>query len=150
MEKLFFYDLETTGVMHWKNGIHQIAGQIVIDGVIKEVFDFKVAPNPAAIITPEALEVGGVTIEQIQTYPPMREVYNSLIKMMSKYVDRYSKFDKFHLVGYNNRGFDDNFLRALCKTKQQKEQLEDFLSQDSTYTTCSTCKTTLKGNIIII
>lgn len=113
MEKLFFYDLETTGVMHWKNGIHQIAGKIVIDGVIKESFDFKVAPNPAAIITPETLEVGGVTLEQIQTYPPMKEIYGKLIKMLSKYVDRYSKFDKFHLVGYNNRGFDDNFFRAF-------------------------------------
>ena len=35
MSKLFFYDLETTGVKHWKNGIHQISGRIVIDGELK-------------------------------------------------------------------------------------------------------------------
>ena len=28
MNKLFFYDLETTGVKFWKNGIHQISGKI--------------------------------------------------------------------------------------------------------------------------
>ena len=31
MTKKLFFDLETTGVMHWKNGIHQIAGCIEID-----------------------------------------------------------------------------------------------------------------------
>ena len=36
MEKLFFYDLETTGTKFWKNGIHQISGAIVIDGEIKD------------------------------------------------------------------------------------------------------------------
>lgn len=112
-EKLFIYDLETTGVMHWKNGIHQIAGMIMIDGVIKERFDFKVAPNPKAIVVQEALDVGGVTMEQIAAYPPMKEVYKALIKMMSKYVDRYRKDDKFHLVGYNNASFDNNFFRAF-------------------------------------
>lgn len=35
MEKLFFYDLETTGVKYWQNGVHQISGAIVIDGEIK-------------------------------------------------------------------------------------------------------------------
>jgi DNA polymerase-3 subunit epsilon len=32
--------------------------------------------------------------------------------MLSKYVDRYDKKDKFFLVGYNNTSFDNNFLRA--------------------------------------
>jgi DNA polymerase-3 subunit epsilon len=44
--KLFFFDLETTGVNPGKNGIHQISGEIVIDGKTMERFDFKVQPNP--------------------------------------------------------------------------------------------------------
>ncbi len=111
--KLFFFDLETTGVMHWKNGIHQISGCIEIDGVVKETFDFKVQPNPKAVIDDQALEVGGVTLEQVNAYPPMREVYNRLITMLSKYIDKYNKSDKFHLVGYNNASFDNQFLRAF-------------------------------------
>ena len=53
--KLFFYDLETTGTNPGRNGIHQISGQIVIDGEVKEEFDFHVAPNPKAVIEKEAL-----------------------------------------------------------------------------------------------
>lgn len=67
--KLFFFDIETTGVMHWKNGIHQISGIIEIDGEIKESFDFKVKPNPKAIIEPEALKVSGIMEEQLLDYP---------------------------------------------------------------------------------
>jgi DNA polymerase-3 subunit epsilon len=113
MEKLFFFDLETTGVMHWKNGIHQIAGAIVIDGNIKEKFNFKVAPNPNAIIEDSALAVANVTKEQIQAYPKMQDVYNQIISMLSKYVDKYNKSDKFHLVGYNISSFDIPFFRAF-------------------------------------
>ena len=64
--KKFFYDLETTGVDHRRNGIHQLAGCIEIYGEIVESSNFKVAPNPKAIIEEEALKVGGVTLEQIQ------------------------------------------------------------------------------------
>lgn len=111
--KLFFYDLETTGTNPARNGIHQISGAIVIDGEIKESFDFKVQPNPKAVIEDAALEVGGVTREQIMSYPTMGEVFARLVQMLSKYVDKYNKKDKFHLVGYNNRGFDDNFFRGF-------------------------------------
>ena len=113
MEKLFIYDLETTGVMHWKNGIHQISGMIVIEGEIKETFNFKVQPNPLAIIEKGALDVANVTLEQIQSYPPIKEVYSQIIEMISKYVDKYDKKDKFHLMGYNNSSFDNQFLRAF-------------------------------------
>jgi DNA polymerase-3 subunit epsilon len=113
MSKLFFYDLETTGTNPGRHGIHQISGEIVIDGKSVETFDFKVQPNPKAQIEDAALEVGDVTREQIMAYPPMGQVYTQLVAMLSKYVDKFDKTDKFHLVGYNNRGFDDNFLRGF-------------------------------------
>lgn len=113
MSKLFFYDLETTGTNPGRHGIHQISGEIVIDGKTVETFDFKVQPNPKAQIEDAALAVGGVTREQIMAYPPMGQVYTQLVAMLSKYVDKFDKTDKFHLVGYNNRGFDDNFFRGF-------------------------------------
>jgi DNA polymerase-3 subunit epsilon len=113
MEKLFFYDLETTGTKFWKNGIHQISGAIVIDGEIKEKFDFKVKPYGSASIEEEALKIGNVTKEQIMEYPSMLEVYFKITTMLSKYVDKFNKKDKFHLVGYNNSSFDNPFFRAF-------------------------------------
>jgi DNA polymerase III subunit epsilon len=120
MEKLFFYDLETTGVQYWRNGIHQIAGAIVIDGEIKERFNFKVCPHPKAVIEDAALEVGNVTREQILSYPKLEEVYKQLIKMLSKYVDKFNRTDKFHLVGYNINGFDNPFFRAFFVQNEDK------------------------------
>jgi DNA polymerase-3 subunit epsilon len=113
MQKLFFYDLETTGTKFWKNGIHQISGAIVIDGEIKEKFDFKVKPYETALIEEEALKIANVTKEQIMEYPSMKDVYSKIITMLSKYVDKFNKKDKFHLVGYNNASFDNPFFRAF-------------------------------------
>ena len=111
--KLFFFDVETTGTNPAKNGIHQISGEIVIDGETKESFDFKVKPNPKAIIEDEALKISGVTVEQIMSYPDMKTIYLELVKMMSKYVDKFNKLDKFFLVGYNNASFDNQFFRGF-------------------------------------
>jgi len=110
--KVLFFDLETTGTMVNKHGIHQLSGSVVIDGVEKEKFDLKVQPNPKAEIVQEALDVAGVTKEQILAYPPMGEVYNKFIAILNKYVNRFDKKDKFFLAGYNNASFDNQFLRA--------------------------------------
>jgi DNA polymerase-3 subunit epsilon len=111
--KLLYIDLETTGVRHWKNGLHQISGCIEIDGEMKETFDFKVCPYKDAMIEDEALKVSGVTKETILAYPAMKDVYAQIVSMLSKYVDKYNKTDKFFLVGYNNSSFDNQFLRAF-------------------------------------
>ena len=113
MEKLFFYDLETTGVLYWKNGIHQISGAIVIDGETKEKFNFKVRPYEKAIIDDAALAVSSVTKEQILQYPSMEDVHSLITTMLSNYVDKYNKTDKMHLVGYNINSFDNPFFRAF-------------------------------------
>lgn len=110
--KLLFFDLETTGTKPGINGIHQISGAVVIDGVTKEKFNLHIQPHNDAVIEQSALDVAGVTIEQIMSYPPMAEVFSKFISILSKYVDRYDKTDKFYLVGYNNGPFDNPFLRV--------------------------------------
>lgn len=110
--KQVFYDLETTGTKYWRNGIHQLSGLVVIDGEVKEEFDFHVQPNPKAEIEEAALQVAGVTREQIMAYPPMWGVKEQFSSLLDKYVDKYDKKDKFFLCGYNNASFDNQFLRA--------------------------------------
>ena len=118
MEKILWFDLETTGLKYWKNGIHQIAGIITIDGEVKEKFNYHVQPNPSATIEQEALDVAGVTVEQVQNYPFMLNVYKEFVSVIAKYVDKYNKKDKMFLAGYNSAAFDNEFLRAFftqCK-----------------------------------
>jgi len=110
--KIIYFDLETTGTNFWQHGIHQLSGIIEIDGVVKEEFDFKVAPNPLAKVEQSALDVCSVTLEQIQAYPKMGEVYKQFWQMLEKYCDKFNKLDKFFLVGFNNASFDNQFLRA--------------------------------------
>lgn len=109
--KLLFFDLETTGTSPELNGIHQLSGAIVIDGEVKETFDYRVCPRYDAKIEQGALDIAGVTKEQILSYPSMKEVYGNFLDILSKYVNRYDKNDKFYLVGYNIVAFDNPFLR---------------------------------------
>lgn len=118
--KLFFYDLETTGTKPYRNGVHQISGEIWIDGALKESFDYHVQPNPQCQIEDEALAVANVTREQILAYPPMAEVHAQLTSMLGKYVDKYNKADKFFLVGYNNASFDNDFFRGFFLQNQDR------------------------------
>jgi DNA polymerase-3 subunit epsilon len=118
--KLFFFDIETTGLNFWRNGIHQISGAIMISGKIEERFNFKVRPNPKALIEDAALKVAGVTREEIAEYPEMKTVHKELSDIMGKYVDKFDKKDKFFTVGYNNASFDNQFFRAFFKQCDDK------------------------------
>lgn len=109
--KLVFYDLETTGLNSEEYGIHQISGCIEIDGEVKEYFNYNVQPNPNLKIAQEALDVSGKTKEEVMAYTPMNEIHKKFTDLLSKYVDKYDKIDKFFLIGYNNSSFDNQFLR---------------------------------------
>lgn len=109
--KLFLFDLETTGTDAVRNGIHQISGKVIIDGVVRQTFDFKVRPKDGAEYDPEALRIGNVTKEQLEAYPSMREVFPQVILMLDQYVNKFDKGDKFFLVGFNNSHFDNGMFR---------------------------------------
>lgn len=113
--KLFFYDCETTGLDKERCAIHQLSGKIKIDGKTVETFDFHIKPFENAQIDEGALAVAHVTEQEIMNYTPGEEVYRQLCEMLYKYLGRDAVFsknpwDKFVTVGYNNAGFDDEFL----------------------------------------
>lgn len=104
--KLFFLDLETTGVDREKHGVHQISGAIVIDGEVKDRFNFRVRPHPSAIIDHQALAVCNVTFEQIMAYPEMPVIFSNIVSLISKYTTVDDNKDKFFISGYNSQSFD--------------------------------------------
>lgn len=113
MLKLFHYDAETTGTDSARHQIHQLAFIVEIDGEEKERVNIKMRPDPGTPVTPKALEVGGVTIEDLKVYPlSQMEGYQQLISVINRYIDRFDKTDKFHAIGFNE-WFDNGFLRAL-------------------------------------
>lgn len=48
--KLLFFDLETTGVKFWRNGIHQIGGIVDIDG--QEAERLATSPDGRDVVVP--------------------------------------------------------------------------------------------------
>lgn len=112
--KIFAYDVETTGLDHQRNSIHQISWYVVIDGVVRSKESRNVRPHPKAVVDPKALEVAGVTAEEIDAYTMTQlDLYQELVVLLSKYCDKFDKKDKIYLAGFNNAKFDDLFLRKL-------------------------------------
>ena len=109
--KLIYLDVETTGIPCPDSGLIQLAGQIEIDDEVVENFDFRMKPFDDDTISDEALEVNGVTRQDLADFTDAEVVFNAFIELLSRYIDRYDRKDKFHLVAYNAR-FDADHLRA--------------------------------------
>ncbi len=118
--KSFYFDLETTGLKHWKNGIHQLSGLIEVDGIVVDKINLRLQPNPACEVEDEALAISGLNKEALKNFTPFKDGYKILTYTLSKYCNKYDKKDKFHLIGYNNSSFDNSFLRAFFVQNDDK------------------------------
>lgn len=127
--KVFWLDTETTGLNSWKCDIIQLAGLIEIDGVVVEKLNYRIKPIDFNAIQPKALECNGITLEQLRTFPTATEVYQQFIKVISKYVDKYDKNDKFIIAGQNTN-FDIGFVRDFFK-KQGDNFFGSYFSYQS-------------------
>lgn len=110
MGKIFWFDVETTGVNCTTNAIIQLSGIMEFDKEVIEEVNYQIRPFPGAVIEKIALEVNGIKEEDLISFAPYRNVYFSFINFLNKYVDKYTKEDKIVLAGYNV-GFDEGFLR---------------------------------------
>lgn len=110
--KVFYFDTETTGFDSVKHDIIQIAGIVEVNGKEMSEFNFKCQPFNYAAVEEQALEVNKITMEALRTFPEPRIIYNQLIGVLNKYVDRYDKADKFTIAG-QNASFDAGFLKEF-------------------------------------
>ena len=110
MNKTILLDTETTGVDLVKNDMYQIAGYIIIDDKIVEKFDIKFRPREGTEFNAGALEITKMTPDDFNKFKPNKEGMDELLAILNKYINKFDKIDKFHLIAYNAH-FDANFLR---------------------------------------
>ena len=116
--KTLFFDVETTGLLPHKHCIHQIAGIYLENGEEVKRFEIKMQPYEKAQIEQEALDVGKVTRDELQSRQTFQEAFKEFNTMLDSWVNKFDKKDKIELVGYNNLAFDNNFLRGFFKINE--------------------------------
>lgn len=116
--KIFWFDVETTGLSPYRDTILQLAYIIEIDG--HPVEERNLYLNPLNIpISEAAARVHGITPKIAKDFPSPSDAYHTLIDDLSLYVNRYDRVDKFVVAGYNVN-FDAQFLRGLFRSMGDK------------------------------
>jgi len=108
-------DTETTGLDPFVNHIHQIAGKVLDkDDIVIETFNIKFRPRELNF-SPEAeekLKEGGESLASLGSRPMSeKDGFDAFRAILSRYVNRYDKRDKFFVFGWNV-DFDCNMVRA--------------------------------------
>ena len=103
-----YLDVETTGLNEKKQDIIQLACIPIIDGIQQKEFNEFCQPTNYNTIQQEALDIHGITVEQLKTFQTLDE-------MIEKFVQYVNSFGvKFTIAGYNVP-FDKRFLSASFK-----------------------------------
>ena len=116
MEKVLWFDIETTGVDPVKNDIIQIAGIVEIEGSDEEEFSFTCRPHAPDNINPSALEVNRHTIEEISNWEPPFRMLDKLMAVFQKFINKFDRKDKFlpagHVVTFDIQMLDQFFKKS--------------------------------------
>jgi DNA polymerase III alpha subunit (gram-positive type) len=116
--KIMYLDVETTGLDRERNDIMQLAG-VLADGEEEIKFNYFLRPYGTARIDLKALEVTGITMEQLMSYPPQNLAFEEFHKLLMAHVDPWNKQDKMLICGYNV-DFDIAFLRRWFELNGDK------------------------------
>lgn len=112
--KIFWFDIETTGLWENVHNIIQLATLIEIDGEVVDKHNWQMRPSNPQNISDEALACNKKTYVEIMAYPDPRKVFGEIIKVLDSHISKYNRQDKFVPAGFNV-GFDMKFLRAYFK-----------------------------------
>lgn len=117
--KVFWFDVETTGLSPIKNDTIQLAYIVDIDGKVETKGEFFIQPFDYNNISMDALKVNGLTIDKLKTFTIPQTIYTKLQLVLSKFVDKYNSNDKFIPAGFNVQ-FDIGFLQQFFLKNMDK------------------------------
>lgn len=124
--KIIFFDTETTGLDAKIHGMHQLAGEIVIDGKVADKFDYRVRPFKGCEIDPEALKVSNTDVLAFRSkYNQEFQVQYMLYNLLEKHLNYKNQNDKFFLAGWRVE-FDVRFLEAFYSRNTQSDLFKSY------------------------
>ena len=113
MKKIIFFDTETTGLDHKVHGMHQLAGEIVINNEVVDQFEYKITPFKGCEVDREALAVSKTRSLDFLKYHKEYQVSFMFSDLLNQYLDYKNPKDKFFLAGWRVAEFDAKFLQAF-------------------------------------
>jgi len=112
--KILAFDTETTGLDPTLHSIIQLSAVFLVDEEPVDFINLYMQPSNYLHIDRAALDVHGVTVERLRTFPDHREQFQAWEAWLSKRIDKYDKGDKAYCLAYCGR-FDMSFLDAWYK-----------------------------------
>lgn len=109
-QKIFWFDVETTGLDPNDDEIIALSARITYNDEIIDHIDLKF--RPVNTIHPMITQLTGITQDDSQLFPIKQTSFLYLKDFLKKYVNPYNRDDKFIIGGYNVQ-FDIKFLRKL-------------------------------------
>lgn len=112
--KIFFFDVETTGLIPGFHEICQFAGILDVDGETVWEYEKIVRPQYPCRIDPGAVAVHGITLDKMMKGIKQDELHYRIVKHLSFSIDKYNKEDKAFPAAFNGT-FDYGFLSSLFR-----------------------------------
>lgn len=128
--KLLFFDVETTGLDPKVHGIHQLAGEIVLDGRVIRDFELKINPFKGYQTDVRAMEISKTSSLDLLKYQQEKIAFFNFKCMIEDYIVPHLN-DRFFLVGWRNPEFDNRFLQALFERNGCKDLFDSYFWSNS-------------------
>lgn len=114
---IIFADIETGGLTPGVHPIIQLAALKEVKGEVVDEINIKIRPYKGCKISPKALEVNGITVEQLRNDPERIGLKEAMAKFLTFCGLRNaftSKGDRVHFCGYNSVRFDFPHLECAA------------------------------------
>ena len=125
--KIFWFDVETTGLNPEVNDIIQLGYVFEIDGKEVESGELFLKPLNFEAIDERALQVNGITRDRLEQFPEPCIQFSKMKEILGNHIDKYDRNDKAYVGGYNV-GFDYGFLSALARKCGDRYGFGSFLN----------------------
>ena len=107
--KIFWFDVETSGLDPKKHDILTLSAIVDIDGKVVDQLHLEMQPFSYENMEKSALEINGLDEASIRTFMTPQEGFKQLQAFLARHCNKFDKNDKYIPAGHNVV-FDLNFL----------------------------------------